>query len=218
MGTGSQNLIGFDPTDPLQVAVKVTRLEDQLVRSQESFNHTAEALRDGVEGLRSDLRGVADQLKELPKLAAGQQSQDNGLGRAFKAIENLANETSTRFRERDQSLQTWCDDYEKERDRWRTSHEEDNRNTREKLILWNGVGIGISLLATTLVGTILYIYAGDKAAQREAVARVEARVEADKVAATNRTEANGARLTEVERYLTQEGTANGRPYVPTARR
>lgn len=213
--SGAEKLLGFDPTDPVQVAVKVTRLEEGMLRSQDAFNTTAEALREGMDGMRGDLRGVAEQLKELPRLAHSQQNQDNGLGRAFKAIENLANETRKSFENRDGTMNQWCRDYEDERDRWRTSHEEDNRNTREQLIRWNGIGVGISILSTALVGTILYIYAGDKAAMRETIAKMEAREETAHAAINARVERNSGRVGEVERYLTQEGTVDGRPYVPS---
>lgn len=214
--------MNFDPSDPIQVAVKVTQLEGALVRSQEAFTNTAGDLSRGIEGLRADLRGVADQLKELPKLATNQDNQNSGLGRAFKAIEELAQQTRASFADRDEDLDAWKARYEAERDRWRTAHEDDNRKTREKMILWNGVAIGFSLLASTLVGAGLYIYSGDKTAARENAARIERTHAADvaRLEATinGRADANAAAIREMERYLTQEGTVSGRPYVPSRTR
>lgn len=214
----SAPVLNFDPSDPLQVAVKITQMEGVLARAQEGFNVASQTMNQGMADLRTEIRAVSDQLKDLPKLANAQEGHGSGLERAFKAIENLANETNRSFRERDDDLDAWKERYEAERDRWRSTHEEDNRKTREKLILWNGVGLGISLLASALVGTVLYIYTGDKAAARDALARLESKQDAANQAAVARSDRNGSRLTEVERYLTQEGTISGRPYVPSQQR
>lgn len=211
--------LNFDPSDPIQVAVKVTQLEGALVRSQEAFNQTAGDLSRSINGLRSDFRNVADQLKELPKLATNQDNQNSGLARAFRAIEELAQQTRVSFADRDKDMEAWKERYEAERDRWRTAHEEDNRKTRERMILWNGVAMGISVIASALVSAILYIYVGDKAAARETTARLERTQAAEdarlETTINSRSNANEAAIREIERYLTQEGTVSGRPYVPS---
>ncbi|QYW02134.1 putative membrane protein [Stenotrophomonas phage Sonora] len=155
----------FDPSDPIQVAVRMTELEMRLDNSLNIF-------RISIDGLRGDLKEV------------------------LSAV-----------RSRDEDFETW-----------RTAHEEDNRKTRERLIMWSGVATGISILATALVGAILAIYTGDKAALKQDFARLErtqatdaTRIESN---LNGRADANAAAIREIERYLTQEGTVSGRPYVP----
>lgn len=178
----------FDPTDPVQVAVKMARLEAEHTATTERFG---QALLD----VKTELRSVGDSLKDLAKLGSAQENHSSGLARAFEAIRALAEETRNGFSERDEGLESW-----------KEKHTAENQQTRERLILWNGVAIGISLLATTLVTMMVYIYVGDKQAAASATARVEVKAEG-----------NAAALQDVERYLTQEGALSNRPYTPSRR-
>lgn len=180
--------LNFDPSDPVQVAVKLVRLEEAHAALMERHG---EALR----GVQAELRGVGDQLRDLTKLGSAQENHSAGLARAFEAIRALAEETRNGFSERDEGLESW-----------KEKHTAENQQTRERLILWNGVAMGISILATTLVALLVYVYVGDKQAAAGATARVEAK--ADR---------NGDRLQDVERYLTQEGALSNRPYTPGRR-
>lgn len=198
--------LNFDPQDPIQVAVKITQMEAAHLASQDRFNVTAANLNEGISGLRQEVRAMVDQLRDLSKLGHAQEGHSQGLARAFEAIEKLAKQTEQGFSERDDGLETW-----------KEKHVAENQQTRERLILWNGVATGVSLLATALVAIMVYVYTGDKAVAAANVARVEreAKEAAQKAQAT--ADANAAAYREVERYLTQEGTIAGRPYVPNRR-
>lgn len=213
----------FDPSDPVQVAVKVTQLESAILGSQREFTRTAESLNDNVEGMREELKAVVKGLGELTRVNGdmhnAQTNQDRGLERAFAAIRELGESTRSRFTDAEEDLEAWKRRYEEERDRWRSAHEEDNRKTREKMILWSGIASGVSLLATTLVLVLLFIYTSDKAAAELDRRRIEqttaataSRIESEMRA---KTDADAKAIREIERYLTQEGTISNRPYTPS---
>lgn len=170
---------GFDPSDPVQVAVRITQLEGQIARSQDNFTQTAQDLNRNIEGMRNDVRAAVEEIRTSHSKRDGE----------------------------------WED--------WRRTHEADNQKTRDQMVRWNGIAVGVSVLSTALMGTILTIYLGDKAVARENLARVErtqtaeiARLESN---LNNRADTNAAAIREIERYLTQEGTVSGRPYVPSRR-
>lgn len=163
----------FDPSDPVQVAVKLTKLEGTLAAAQQAFSQTANNLTQSMGALQTEVRAVADQVRDLAKISHKQDGHEAGLNRAFEAIRDLARETTRRFSDQAEDLEGWRSKYEAERDLWRSNHEADNRKTREKLILWNGVGLGFSMLSTVLVALLTYVYLGDKQVAADDRARIE---------------------------------------------
>lgn len=163
----------FDPSDPVQVAVKLTKLEGALAAAQQAFSQTANNLTQSMGALQTEVRAVADQVRDLAKISHKQDGHEAGLNRAFEAIRDLARETTRRFSDQAEDLEGWRSKYEAERDLWRSNHEADNRKTREKLILWNGVGLGFSMLSTVLVALLTYVYLGDKQVAADDRARIE---------------------------------------------
>lgn len=207
----AKSSLPFDPKDPVALLGRILQVETQLTLAQQSFDQTAKGLSENLSGLRGDIKELSEQMRELPRLTDAQDAQNEAQERAFRAIKELGEKTQDAFRYRDEAFNDW-----------REKHEADNRNTREKLILWNGVGIGISMLAACLVGTVLYIYNEDKAATRIALAKAEQKHLEDVTRIENgargNSAVNAAAIAEIERYLTQEGTVNGRPYVPPRQR
>lgn len=212
----------FDPKDPVQVAVKVSQLENAILGAQRAFNDTARNLGGSIDGMRDDLKSVSNRLGDIARLNAeihqAQNHHDRGLERAFTAIRELSETTKARFAEEEEDLESWKRRYEEERDRWRNAHEEDNRKTRERMILWSGVATGISLLAATLGLMTAFLYNSDKIAAETDRRRIEAqgqatasRIESEMRA---KTDADAKAIREIERYLTQEGTISNRPYTP----
>lgn len=197
--------LDFDPSDPLQVAVKVVRMEEKL-------EHTASNLGKNVEGMRDDLRRVGDRIAEMnqrnAESHAAQLGHSSGLERAFAAIRELAETTSSRFESERDELEDW-----------KRLHEEDNRKTREKMILWSGIATGVSTLATTLITILIFVYNNDRTTAEQDRRRIEAEAKARAVQIENEMRANSASqaraIREVERYLTQEGTISNRPYTPS---
>lgn len=163
----------FDPSDPVQVAVKLTQLEGAVAAAQQAFSQTATNLTQGMGALQTEVRAVAEQVRDLAKIGHKQDGHEAGLNRAFEAIRDLARETTRRFSDQAEDLEGWRSKYEAERDLWRSNHEADNRKTREKLILWNGVGLGFSMLSTVLVALLTYVYLGDKQVAADERARIE---------------------------------------------
>lgn len=200
--------LNFDPNDPLQVAVKITRMQEQLARTQEVFTETVAGFKQSMEGLRSDFRDVSAILRDIPKIVQQQDQQQAALDRAFNGLRGLRDDVNRKVERGEEDAKK----------AWEAQTERLNKiNT--KLNVWTGVGMGLSLMSSLLIGTLIYIYRTEQSAAIQRTTAIETRLQAQRDSDVRRLdEAQGetrASVREMERYLTQEGTVNGRPYVPT---
>lgn len=115
-------------------ALKQSQLD--LRRSYDEGNRNTQS---AIALLSGKLEGVTDLLQTVARLAERQDSHASGLDRAFLSI---------------REVETHVDGVVDETQRWRDAHVRENALVERKLSTWYGVGIGISLAASIVVGVL----------------------------------------------------------------
>ena len=156
--------------DPIQMAMEVTALKGQVQSGFNGINAT-------LERLEKDQREVRQTMVDLVRHQATMESHSEGLGRAFKAIENHTSEFA----------------------KWRISHEAENDAVSERVVMFKGslkgaavlVGV-IVMLCGALVSSIIYGYRIELASQARELEILEEKV-------MTRAEDNKRRIEALER-------------------
>ena len=124
----------------MHVALEITEQRGNLAMLAKETSTAIQNLTSSVNAMQGDLRHLSTQLGDVARLQQEHISHSEGLGRAFVAIEKLADEFSG----------------------WRKSHEQDNRVVSDRVTIFRGALIGFSLVSALLVSVGVWAYQRDE--------------------------------------------------------
>ncbi len=141
----------FDPSDTMQVAIRMERQDGQLAAMQLAFTNMGQNFTSAIQGLQAEVRDVGIKLGTVSQLESDRQNHADGLSRAFEAIAKLS-----AMHEQAWERHVIQETIYRERVAAETAH------TREKLMRWSGGSIASSVLIGTMVALVSWIYLTDK--------------------------------------------------------
>lgn len=116
------------------IQLALVELRAQVQAQQSRTAETIEGLLEVVRETRNEVAGVSRRLDDVTRLQTSHEAQNEAIGRAFKAIKELADSTKENF----------------------TSRDTEHKKTRDKVIWFSGAAAMLSLLASTCVGLVMY--------------------------------------------------------------
>jgi hypothetical protein len=176
----AESTASFDPNDPMQLALKIVQQDGVIASMQQAFTASQQNLTSAIQGLQSEVRDLGKGISVIGKLETERQAHSEGLARAFEAIAKAEamheqawerhNSQEAIYRERceaERKAKELKDEADRkttelEEDSYRLQTAKDHKSTRDTMIRWSGVSIGVSLLLGFLVSTVTYIYISDK--------------------------------------------------------
>lgn len=112
---------------PESVITDIAALKSSQGEMQRSMERTSEQLAH----INGRLEGFSEILQTIARIAEKQESHENGLKRAFTAIGKVEDDLD--------------------------AHEAENLQVEKKLTLWQGIAIGISVMASCLAGMFVWV-------------------------------------------------------------
>ena len=125
-------------------------LAQQVKSSVDGFSHT-------LNTVQIEMRNLSKNITELTGLQHGHDANNIAIGKIEGSVSDLGKKLDEWFEDFEQAQAGKWEKYEADRDRWRSAHEADNRDTRERLIRWNGVGFAVVLLGGAVVAGFLWV-------------------------------------------------------------
>lgn len=141
----------FDPTDPMQVAIRMEKQDGQIASMGLAFTNTTQNLTTAIQGLQQEVRDLGKGISAIGQLEHDRQSHSEGLARAFEAIAKLSA----------MHEQAW-ERHSAQEALYRERIAAESAQTREKLMRWSGGSIAASFLIGTMVALVVWIYLTDK--------------------------------------------------------
>jgi hypothetical protein len=144
-----------DLRDPQNVAIEITEQRGLLAMLSREVSTSNSNLSSTLQAVQADVRHMGDKLADVARLQHEQVSHSEGLGRAFQAIERLANEFSG----------------------WRKDHEDENDATSRKVTWFSGGVTVLTLVGGLLIAALLWNYDQGRAGEARERSILEARID-----------------------------------------
>lgn len=147
--------VNRDLRDPQGVAEELIEHRGYLTLLQREVSTSSQNLASAVAAVQADVRHMGDKLADVARLQHEQVTHSEGLGRAFQAIERLANDFAG----------------------WRREHEAENDETAKRVTTFGGFLRGLTVLAVLLMAAVLWNYNQGREQEARERAILEARID-----------------------------------------
>jgi hypothetical protein len=188
------------PLDAAEQAVRMAEMEgkQELLASEVRSNMVA--FRSSMEAMQADVRTMANAVRDLASLSHSNESNKEAIDEV-KASVNALTERLERWSEAfsSENKERW-EKHDRERDKWRTAHEADNQRTKDRMILWTGIGFSFLLLGGAVVSGFVYFLNMRFAESDADVERVERAAELSRIDRTKMMES----IHRIELYIAEE--------------
>lgn len=172
-----------DMKDPMQLVIKLTKLEEHLSSMQQNFTASQNNSSQSMMALQSEVRHIGESLSRLGAVAEMQVSDRDSIKRIWERIE--ANERGHHLR--------W-DQFFDEHEKYREATSERMSSTRSKVDRILAVAFGVSVTVGVAMTIVYDTNAKLQAANEQRQQKLEARLDRS-------TESDDARLDRIEIHL-----------------
>lgn len=207
--------------DVAQQAIDITELKGAQQLLAQQVKSSVDNVTSSLNNVQLEMRNVASKVSELAGLQHSHDSNSRAISEVKSSVSALGAKLETWFEDFETAQAHKWEKHEQDRDAWRAAHEADNRRTREKIILWTGMGFSFLLLGGAIVSGFLWVMNDRFSQQNAEAARTNAAMDSDRkrsemaiAANRDRIEAIKDKQHEVELYLARGGATPRVPYNP----
>lgn len=124
---------------------RIAKLEGDQRLLESQVKQSVDGVRSALDNVQLEVRGLAHKLDALADLKHTQEGNREAISEMKETLNGMSANIERCFSE-----------IETDNAKWRSDHERDNNDTKNKLFMWHGIALAVVLVGGSLVGGFVY--------------------------------------------------------------